>query len=87
MRNIIIEYNIRDLQGNPTGENPLIFNNEEGYMDENDFFNITEGNGINEPSIAEFGGSDPKTKRPVLYKQALIVTDKTDKQLINEYKE
>ena len=34
MRNIIIEYNIRDLQGNPTGENPLIFNNKEGYMDE-----------------------------------------------------
>ena len=87
MRNIIIEYNIRDLEGNPTGENPLIFDNEEGYMDENDFFNITEGRGIDEPSIAEFEGFSSKTKQPVLYKQALIITDKTDEQLINEYKE
>ena len=87
MRNIIIEYNIRDLEGNPTGETLLIFDNKEGYMDENDFFNITEGNGINEPSISEFEGVCPKTKKDVIYNRALIITNKTDEQLINEYRE
>ena len=87
MRNIIIEYNIRDLEGNPTGENPLIFDNKEGYMDENDFFNLTDGCSINEPRTDEFEGKCPKTKQDVIYNRTLIITDKTDEQLMNEYKE
>ena len=88
MRNIIIEHNIRTLDGKPTREEPIIQDNKKnGYMCENDFFNLTEGCSINEPRTDEFEGKCPKTKQNVIYNRTLIITDKTDAQLINEYKE
>ena len=56
-------------------------------MCEDDFFNLTEGCSINEPRTDEFEGKCPITKQGVIYNRTLIITDKTDKQLINEYKE
>ena len=86
-RNIIIEHNVRDEDGNPTGELPIIMNQKEGWMDDYDFNNLTEGNAINEPSTWEHDGVCPKTKQDVIYNRTLIITDKTDAELINEYKE
>ena len=88
MRNIIIEHNVRDLDGKPTGEKPIIQDNKkDGYMCEDDFFNMTEGCSINEPRTDEFEGKCPITKQDVIYNRTLIITDKTDEQLINEYRE
>jgi len=87
MRNIIIEHNIRTLEGKPTGVLPVIMNQKDGWMDDYDFNNLTEDCGINEPSTWEHDGVCPKTNQDVVYNRTLIITDKTDKQLINEYKE
>jgi len=87
MRNIIIEHNIRNLDGKQTGKLPIIINQKEGWMDDYDFDNLTEGCAINEPSTWEHEGVCPITKQDVIYNRTLIITDKTDKQLINEYKE
>ena len=76
-RNIIIEHNIRDVDGNPTGELPVIMNQKEGWMDDYDFNNLTEGNAINEPSTWEHDGVCPKTKQDVIYNQVLPVQNET----------
>ena len=88
MRNIIIEHNVITLDGKPTGEEPIIQDNKkDGYMCEDDFSNLTKGCAINEPSTWEHEAKCPKTQQYVIYNRTLIITDKTDEQLINEYKE
>ena len=87
MRNIIIEHNVRDMEGNLIKELPIIHNQKHGWMDDNDFNNLTEGNAMNEPSTWEHDGVCPITKQDVIYNRTLIITDKTDEQLINEYRE
>ena len=88
MRNIIIEHNIRTLNGKLTKEEPIVQDNEiDNYMCESDFFNLIKGYSINEPRTDEFEGKCPITKQDVIYNRTLIITDKTDVQLINEYKE
>ena len=42
---------------------------------------------INEPSTWEHDGVCPKTGQDEIYNRTLIITDKTDEELINEYKE
>ena len=88
MRRIIIEHNIRTLDGKTTGEKPIIQDNDkDGYMCAIDFSNLTRWYSMDEPRTDEFKGRCPKTKQDVIYNRTLIITEKTDKQLINEYKE
>ena len=66
---------------------PVIHNQKHGWMNDYDFNNLTKGCSINEPSTWEHDGVCPNTEQDVIYNRTLIITDKTDEQLINEYKE
>tara|TARA_R110000824_G_scaffold181444_3_gene362250 strand:- start:84 stop:638 length:555 start_codon:yes stop_codon:yes gene_type:complete len=83
-RNIIIEHNFRTLKGVPLKESPVIFDNDnDNYMSKDSFNNLTEKCKTNECSTWEHEGLYPSNDTPTLYNRTLVITDKTDEEIIN----